>query len=316
MNSDQELLEFYNNQFKTYPIEADGYSMGCLHNDPIGINESLAMFGFVVIKEVIDPSLIAYCKERITFWKNLIGSTPDKKGINGLSRGFLEVYHDDFLAQVRQSPKLIEAHEYIWQTNKLWVSFDRVVLKPSIGESSLQLPLHVDQNPATHPGFCCTQGLVAISNCTIDGGTTKLVPGSQRDFVDFVNIARVDRQYIEVADSDLYVSNGIENRVISIPVRPGDALIWDSRVIHANGNNTSGKDRIAILVNYQPSNEYYATRQIRLNAFKNCESVNYRVGRMHASSNPRFENSQLMRNNRITENLTVIGKNVYGVSNY
>jgi ectoine hydroxylase-related dioxygenase (phytanoyl-CoA dioxygenase family) len=314
--SNQELLEYYNNRGKTYPLDEDGYAMGCWYNDPIGITESFDLFGFVVIKEVIDLKLIAYCKERIKFWKELIGDCEDQKGIKGLSRGFLEVYHDDFLAQVRQSPKLILAHEYIWQTNKLWCSFDRVVFKPCEGESSIQLPFHVDQNPSTNPGFCCTQGLVAITNCTIQGGTTKLVPESQRDFIDFSDIARAGRQYIEIADASSDVLNQFESRALSIPVRPGDALIWDSRVTHANGNNTSGEDRVAVLVSYQPASDYRTIRQIRLNAFRNCESVNYRKGRMHASSLPRFQSCKLMRDNRITEDLTDLGKLVYGIIEY
>jgi ectoine hydroxylase-related dioxygenase (phytanoyl-CoA dioxygenase family) len=301
---------------KNYPLDTDGYAMGCWHDDPIGIDESIGHFGFVVIKEVIDRDLIDYCKQRILLWKELIGERKDKDGIEGLSRGFLEVYHDDFLAQVRQSPKLIEAHQHIWQTHKLWVSYDRVVLKPSLGESAIKLPLHVDQNPSTHPGFCCTQGLVSISNCTNLGGTTRIVPGSHKSFADFANIARSGRQYIEIMDAGNSTLDQFESKVISLPIRPGDALIWDSRTAHANGDNLSGQDRMAVLVSYQPANEYRPIQQIRLSAFKKCESANYRQGRMHASSLPRFSDSEFMREHRITENLTELGSLVYGIQEY
>jgi ectoine hydroxylase-related dioxygenase (phytanoyl-CoA dioxygenase family) len=311
-NPDSQRLSTVNK----YPIEADGYAMGCWHNDPIGIDESLSQFGFVVIKEVIDHDLIDYCKQRISFWKELIGERADKEGLKGLSRGFLEVYHDDFLAQVRQSPKLIEAHQHIWQTHKLWVSYDRVVLKPGLGESASKLPLHVDQNPSTHPGFCCTQGLISISNCTVLGGTTWIVPGSYRSFANFASIARAGRQYIEILDAGQNTLDHFQSNAISIPIRPGDALIWDSRTAHTNGDNLSGHDRMAVLVSYQPVNEYRPVQQIRLNAFKKCESVNYRLGRMHASSLPRFNDSEFMREHRIAENLTELGSLVYGIKEY
>ena len=304
--------------FMKYPVDFDDYAIGLEYNDKEGILEYFDLYGFVVIRDVIDNELIQYCEARINFWLHKIGAFSDQNGLRGLSRGFLEVYHDDFLAQVRQSPKLYQAHTYIWNREDLWCTYDRIAYKPNDGESSIRLPLHVDQNPLINPDFACTQGLVAINNCTSNSGTTILVPGSHKLFMEWAKAKNNNPNslYIDIENSKHKLVSKLKENAQSLPIRNGHALIWDSRTIHANTNNTSDDSRSAILVSYQPADYRDEVVRKRHNFMLNCLAGNDRDARMHASTSPRFYNPSYMQAKRIREKLTPLGQLVYGFTPY
>ena len=94
----------------------------------------------VVGKQVISPELCSAAVERIHQHASdlsggqcdlsdpiTFGSLPtDSNNTSLLSRGFYELYHDDMLAQIRQSVRMYLHHVLIRGTPRLWTSYDRL----------------------------------------------------------------------------------------------------------------------------------------------------------------------------------------------
>ncbi|MGL4758073.1 MAG: phytanoyl-CoA dioxygenase family protein [Patescibacteria group bacterium] len=304
-------------QIRHYPVDTEGYPIALdPYIDQNSIKDVFEEFGFVVIHKAISTPTLKLAQKEIKKWYNLLKSQKDKDGNPALSRGFLEVYHDSFLHQVRKSKRFIKAHEVIWESSDLWCTFDRVAYKPCSGESSQALKLHVDQNPFTHPNFCCTQGLIAIQNCTLQGGTTRIVGGSQNFFDIFEPFANHERQYVEVDQLPVELISSLNHNWQPVILHDGDGLIWDSRCIHSNLSNQSLKDRIAVLVSYQPASSDQADIQARKTSFETGVGDNNRTARMHASSLPRYTDSEFLQKHRTPEKLSNVSSKLYGLKSY
>ena len=84
--------------------------------------------------------------------------------------GFLDLYHDDALAQLRQDPRIYRVFTHIFNTEKLWVVYDRIIYQKK-EESEDILPPHVDQNPITNPDFSYVQAMIALRDMDESTGT-------------------------------------------------------------------------------------------------------------------------------------------------
>lgn len=233
-----------------------------------------------------------------------------------LSRGFLEVYHDNFLSEIRQNIHLYIHHVVLWNSPFLWTSFDRVGIKTS-HDFDLGLPLHVDQNPRVHPHFNTIQGVLVLSDCPVERGTFQGVPKSWKDFRHYADFANPEYtgEYVELpVDSELY--KNIKKRTQIVPLQKGSLLSWDSRTTHSNTQNKSNENRYVV---YVSTGLEKAHRQDlidkRVSAWKDGDGYNLREAYMHASKKPRFD-SQIINKYRETDNLTPLGKCLYSIEKY
>jgi len=246
-----------------YPIDDDGYANAF---SPIEDEETFWQtwnkYGLVVSCAVVGQE---QCSETIARIHALVKALSggqfliedsssyvniprDKKEVPLISRGFFEVYHDDSLAQLRQSVRLYLHHVVIWGQVDLWTTFDRYGLKLPNLEQSKALPLHVDQNATVHPGFTTVQGVLALSDCPIERGTFAAVPGSKHFFKEYKTIVNAKGEYyrgeyVELDLSQPFASHLVEHKQ-TLPIRAGDIVSWDSQTTHANSANLSGETRM------------------------------------------------------------------------
>lgn len=303
-----------------YPIEPDGYAhaLDPLEDEAL-IRQYWQHYGFVVVKNVVDDKTLsdsfqAIQKKIQTLGMNLLKpeSYPrDENDTAILTRGFFELYHDDSLAQLRQSLRAYLYQVILWQNPFLWTSFDRIGIKiPS--EDGLNL--HVDQNPMVHPEFRTIQAVLALIDCPVERGTFVVSPGSKHQFSGYC-------QHIEPGYIGEYVPLPHhcydEFPIQHIALRKGHMVSWDSRTTHANSSNVSDDIRYVAYISTGLAQEHRDDLiEKRKQAFASGLGENVRDAYMHASKKPRFTDSTLINQIRTPEALTVLGQCLYGFESY
>ncbi len=246
----------------------------------------------------------------------------DELGQPIISRGFLDLYHDDGLARIRQSPALWFAHCLIWGTPYLNVTYDRYGVKLP-GTLSLPLPLHVDQNPVRDPMFASTQGLVALVDNPTPTGVFICIPGSPKRFHDWKEDGEDKGDYVPLADPyDSSVRSGsLWSQAMEVPLEQGQAVIWDSRTVHASGipaediaaepsEPIATNTRLVALISMAAEVSSEA-QLIRRQHYNDAAGSNVREARIHASYPPRYENADAANAVRSPEHLTPLGQRLY-----
>ncbi len=317
--------------FQPYPVDTQGYAVSF---DPLTqeaeFMEAWQRHGMVVGKGIVSAEkcerTIADIKARFNAisrgtcdldnpasWNAM---PVDNNGTPLLSRGFLEIYHDNALAKLRQNIRAYLQHVLIWRRADLWVSFDRVGVKLPHHEESKALPLHVDQNPNVHPDFKTIQGVLALTDCPAERGTFMGVPGSRDYFPQYAGMAKNMGEYVEL-DIATPVGRELQSHAQVIPLRQGDMLSWDSRTTHANTENTSDKMRMVFYMSAGPAKAMTGEEAAaRREALKTGLGSNVREAIMHASKKPRFTDEARVAQTRQAEKLNLLGKVLYGAVSY
>mmetsp|Transcript_17725 Transcript_17725/g.25009 ORF Transcript_17725/g.25009 Transcript_17725/m.25009 type:complete len:507 (+) Transcript_17725:86-1606(+) len=204
------------------------------------------------------------------------------------------------------------------ESNEMITSFDGMILWRS-GEQYFTDAgwFHVDQNPRTKPNFCAVQGLVNLLPVTKETGGNVIVARSHSKFPQqyissdsnkrlhqpqeddnckkfysqrLDEVGGDDWLEIDPMDKDLLV----ESDIITLMLRPGDMLLWDSRTVHcsypatkchspnktdstlSNFHNKYGLVRAAGLVSMMPrssANDDVIKR--RIEACQNCRTLTH-----------------------------------------
>lgn len=240
----------------------------------------------------------------------------DAAGEPILTRGFFEIYHDDSLAQLRQTIRNYLQQVVIWGRADIWTTFDRYGVKLPGHQESVALPLHVDQNPNQSPGFHTVQGVLALDDCPVERGTLVTVPGSKALFPTYAWMTDSHGEYVEL-DTNTRAGEILAERAQALPLKQGDLVNWDSRTTHANTTNTSTQTRFMALIAGGPAREDDpAAGAARAEAFETGEGSNVRKALMHASKRPRYTDGAVVRQIRQPEILTPLGKLIYGQEAY
>ena len=198
-----------------------------------------------------------------------------------LEGGILPFYgsgHSSCAWMVRSHPNVKQVFAALYDTNKLISSLDGLVFwrshESAPGDSGW---FHVDQNPRHKPAQECVQGLVNLLPVTPSTGGNALSVQSHHDFghildpdgpcYDFYQ-TRLDEiagdDWLEIDPNDSSILH--PRRILSVLLKPGDLLLWDSRVAHCsypptNKSNThAGLVRAATLVSMMPTSR--ATRRV------------------------------------------------------
>lgn len=185
---------------------------------------------------------------------------------NGLayrsSAGMVEMYHHQAMWNNRQHPRLYGAFADIWGTEKLWVSIDRVNLNvPAKPESDFGGFVHWDIDTSQRPVPFWVQGVLSLTDTTLDQGGFQCVPGFVRIFEEWVQTQPADR---DPWRPDL---TGFE--VVPIETKAGDLVIWHSLLPHGTRRNNSNRPRLAQYISMSPAREDdEAQRQERITLWR------------------------------------------------
>lgn len=167
--------------------------------------------------------------------------------------GMIEMYQHPAMWNNRQNPKLYQAFSELLGQEKLWVSIDRVNMKP---------PSHPDHPEYDHKGFIHwdtdtsklptrrgVQGVVYLADTAPNQGGFQCVPALFRDEMrDLAGWIAA-----QPADRNPHVPDMTHYEVVPIPGEAGDLIIWDSWLAHGNGHNLSDKPRLAQFISMRPA---------------------------------------------------------------
>jgi Phytanoyl-CoA dioxygenase (PhyH) len=207
---------------------------------------ALAADGYVVVPTGLPVSILEAVVDDI--WRHA-GAAPDdpatwyQPAIIRPRPGMVEMYHYQSMWDVRQHPAVYEIFRELHGTDELWVSIDRIALKP---------PARPDQPDYNQPGFIHwdtdinrypdipfrLQGVLALKDTSADMGGFQCVPSIYRD----------QRRFLDERSTAGPVPRAPDiggHPIVKVPLAAGDLVIWKTTLLHGNGRNSAQRPRLA-----------------------------------------------------------------------
>lgn len=297
-----------------YPMDDDGFAISF---DPFAesdmIKDSFNSYGFAVISAVISPSLIEYALERIYFWREKLSF---KSSL--FENELIELYHDKFLSDIRLSYRFYTAHSHIWKTSRLWSTFDRIQFQQSLNNNlnETDIRFKLSQNPHKHPKFSFTNGFISLYEKPNNNGNLMVLPNSNNYFQLWKSFLSPDQTNSNLQIEDCALKQIMISNSLVLPIKPGDGIIWDSRLIYGYSVNIESKPRISLQVSHLPAIMQDNIRQKRVESFVRGNHEANRSARLIGSENSENFNFKVFQKYRESENLDRFGRLIYGLEPY
>lgn len=203
--------------------------------------------GYVILKNAVPQNNLDAVLSAIEEYTGIDLNNPDA-WYHGThpphGNGMLELYQHQALWDNRQCPRIHQGFSELWGTEKLWVSMDRVNLKPPMHpehpENDHTGFIHWDVDTSERPAFYL-QGVLCLTDTTADMGGFQCVPEIFKNWDTWVKNAPVDR------DPRKPEIKG--EKIVPIPGNAGDLIIWSTLLAHGNGQNVGNRPRLAQYIN-------------------------------------------------------------------
>ena len=230
--------------------------------------------GYVVIKNTVSREQAAQTAAFLwefeekdpndpTTWYTAPRAEMEMKELVGT--GMVEVYNNQHLWNNRQEQRVYDAFVDIWGTEKLWVTIDRANLNfPIRPGHEYKGFIHWDYDPETKPQN--VQGVLALADQTdTNMGGFQCIPWLFRNYDTWKLTQPEDRNRFQ---PDI---TGLEDKLVKVPLKAGDLLIFNSSEPHGiRPNHSKDKVRIAQYISMMPAQEDdKALRSWRINSWKN-----------------------------------------------
>lgn len=222
--------------------------------------------GYVVIHDAVPPENLRAVVEIIWEFLGMDPADPEDWYRPPLRPGgMVELYQHQALWNNRQHPRMYQVFREILGTDRLWVSFDRVSMKPPSHPAHPEYDhtgfIHWDVDPTQTPVPFGVQGVLCLTDTSADQGGFQCVPGIHRRAEQWV------KEHPSQGNPRYPDLDGLE--VVSVPGRAGDLIIWDRLLLHGNGHNTSDRPRLAQYITMYPAQEQdEAARQRRIELWR------------------------------------------------
>lgn len=159
------------------------------------------------------------------------------------SAGMVEMYHYQSMWDNRQHPAVHAAFAEVFGTPRLWVSLDRVNLKPPADPGHPKFDfkgmMHWDVDITRHPDIPFgVQGVLALTDTDETMGGFHCLPDLYRDLGPALARRRSAGEDLRRPDRSRYP-------LVRVPAAAGDLIIWSTLLAHGNGENTSDRPRLA-----------------------------------------------------------------------
>ena len=225
------------------------------HRDQL-IEQGWLMIPDVVPKALCERSAAALCNfidvdpEDPDTWHNYVTH----------GHGIIPLHHDQALWDVRQLPQMHELFSVIYQTPKLWVSFDRGSFKvpSSFHESGFRMDaVHWDGDPRIAEDLA-VQGLVYLTDTPAEQGAFAMVPDLYRTLDQWLAVPRTDA---EARRPDVS-----EYPLVPVGGPQGSVVLWHRKMAHTSLANNSTKPRLVQYVTMTPA----GSEESRLRNAREC----------------------------------------------
>lgn len=217
--------------------------------------------------------------------------------------GMVEVYHHQYLWDNRQEPRVYDAFVDIWDREDLWVSIDRASLNtPNVGPREFSGFIHWDVDTRMDPLPVNVQGVLSLSNTNLEVGGFQCVPELFRTLLEWRKQQPIDR--------DPWKPDTRQFEIVSVDMRPGDLLIFNSLLPHGIRPNRSAQGaRIAQYIAMTPADQ--ENRQLREWRVRSWKELLPPSGYAFPGDPRSWE-----QNNCKTAELTSLGKRLLGLEDW
>jgi hypothetical protein len=192
-------------------------------------------------------------------------------------RGAIAYLHQhQALWNCRQSPRLHAAFADLLGTEKLWVSMDRVGMKPPIDPRFPEYDdrgfVHWDLDTAKPlPTSLGLQGVLALTDTTAEMGGFCCIPGFHKNLAEWIAAQPEGRN--PRAPDLTRLPEGF--KVTPIPMKAGDIVIWNRLLAHGNGRNEGTRPRLAQYITMYPASDDAAAREERIACWRDRHAPVY-----------------------------------------
>lgn len=182
--------------------------------------------------------------------------------------GMIEMYQHQALWDNRQYPRVHQIFSELLGTEKLWVSEDRVSMKPPAHPTHPQYDhkgfIHWDANTSKLPLPFRLQGVLCLTDTTAEMGGFQCVPAFHRILDEWAQTQPLDRN--PHAPDLNALPEGMQ--VTPVPAPAGALIIWMTALLHGNGHNISNRPRLAQYINMYPVIDDETLRQARIQRWR------------------------------------------------
>ena len=214
------------------------------------LREELDREGFVVVPGVVGEDRTDAVVRDIENHFGVDCGDPSTWYGDGIpANGIAHLYHCQSMWDVRQHPDVHAVFAEIYGDEALWVSIDRVGVKPPADPEREGYDfdgfIHWDADVARLDELpYIVQGVIALADTDADMGGFQCVPDLYKDLPRWLERPR----WGERGQPDV---SGYEVR--AIPVRRGDLIVWRDLMPHGNGRNRSDRLRLCQYVTMAPA---------------------------------------------------------------
>ncbi len=218
--------------------------------------------GFIVVSDVVPAAL---CARVIAATCEFVGV--DEGDVESFARyraqghGIVPLHHHQALWDVRQLPRLHAIFAFLYGTERLWVSHDRVSFKipARLHPDGFRMDaVHWDGDPRAlagsdrgNPGAArggrslAMQGLVYLTDTPAEKGAFAMVPGLYRTLEDWLSVPRTDMELRRPDVSDY--------ELVPVPGRQGSLVVWNRLMPHTSLANETDQPRLVQYVTMTPA---------------------------------------------------------------
>ena len=211
--------------------------------------------GYIVVPGVVEA---ADCQAVIAATFEFLGMDPGKP--EDWYRppltpgGMVEMYHHQSEWNNRQNPRLYQVFAELIGESRLWVTIDRVNMKPPSSPSHPEYDhkgfIHWDVDTADLSIPFWVQGVLCLADTDVSMGGFQCIPGLHRKLASWIATQPADRNTRVPDLTGLHVE--------PIPACAGDLIIWDRLLAHGNGQNLGSAPRFAQYIAMRPADELNA----------------------------------------------------------
>jgi len=205
--------------------------------------------GYVIARKVVSPESAARAAQAIWDFLEMDPDDPNTWYPDPPRRSIMvEIYQHQAFWNNRQSPRVHQAFSQIWDTEKLWVSFDRGSMNPPTRDpNATQFDMHWDTNVNNRPVRFGVQGVLYLTDTAENQGAFQCVPGFHNIFDDWFDRLPAGE---DPRRQDLHTLGSIR-----VPANAGDLIIWRTTLPHFASLNTSNQPRIVQYITMNPAND-------------------------------------------------------------
>jgi len=221
--------------------------------DSAGWRDRIMSDGYVIVPDVVPAANLQATIEDI--WAHA-GADPDRPETwyqDDVIRpvGMVEMYQYQSMWNNRQNERVYDVFRAIHRTDQLWVSIDRVGLKPPVDPDHPEYDhkgmIHWDTDLTRYPDIPFhVQGVLALTDTEPDMGGFQCVPGTYQHLDEYLSTLTAEQIASRNPDYSAYP-------LVRPRLAAGDLLIWTSLLLHGNGHNVSKKPRLCQYISMNPA---------------------------------------------------------------